>query len=277
MGRNEEGNGEVFGVAWGRQANDSNAKTEIKLVSEPHCHNVPVRVVIHDDDDEKHARSGSTLMPEIPRPEKILIAMLLLSGDTSRPLEYEDIVVQAWKLFPEDFGLRKYVREYPDASDIHKPLYGPLKERGFVLSGNKQAKGNKMFKLTERGVAYAQQLEKVRQGLQSFEQLGSPAATPDRLSRDKEAELKRIAETDAFQLFAAGQREKILDTDFYSYLSATVRTERREFIGRLETVGEAVVAGERLGTNEKHKIAAELHRFVCEKFAQIIERKKGMA
>jgi len=50
-------------------------------------------------------------MPEIPHPEQILIAMSRLSGGTSRPLEYEDIVVQAWRLFPEDFGLRKYVRE----------------------------------------------------------------------------------------------------------------------------------------------------------------------
>lgn len=81
-------------------------------------------------------------MTEIPPARKILLAMLRLSEGSSRALEYEDIVVQAWKLFPEDFGLRKYVGEYPDASDIHKPLYGPLKERGFVLSGNKQAKGN---------------------------------------------------------------------------------------------------------------------------------------
>ncbi len=159
--------------------------------------------------------------------------MLRLSDGTSHALEYEDIVVQAWKLFPEDFGLRKYVQEYPDASDIHKPLYGPLKERGFVLSGNKQAKGNKMFKLTERGVAYAQELEKVQRGIVSFDKLSQPAATPDRLSRDKEAELKRILETDSYRLFVTGQREKILDTDFYSYLAATVRTERREFLGRL--------------------------------------------
>lgn len=75
-------------------------------------------------------------------------------------------------------------------------------------------------------MAYAQELEKVRRGNLSFEQLRAPAASPDRLSRDKEAELKRIAETDAFGLFAAGQREKILDTDFYSYLAETVRTER---------------------------------------------------
>ena len=207
-------------------------------------------------------------MPEIPRPEKILIAMLRLSGGSSRPLEYEDIVVQAWRLFPEDFGLRKYVREHPDASDIHKPLYGPLKARGLVLSGNKK------FKLTEKGVSYATELEKVGQGLATIESvLTTPV--PDRLSRDKETELKRVLDTDAFALFAVGEKEKILDTDFYAFLGATVRTKPHDFLGRLNTVGDAVGDAERLGSNPKHILAAELHRFLCGKFAPIIERKKG--
>ncbi len=207
-------------------------------------------------------------MSEIPRPEKILIAMLRLSGGSNRPLEYEDIVVQAWKLFPEDFGLRKYVREHPDASDIHKPLYGPLKGRGFVLSGNKK------FKLTEKGISYAAELEKVQQGLTTIESvLSSPI--PDRLSRDKERELKRILDSEAFGLFAVGEKEKILDTDFYAYLGATVRTKPHEFMGRLNTVADAVGDAERLQSNPKHVMAAELHRFLCTHFAAIIERKRG--
>src|SRR5438128_58107 len=170
------------------------------------------------------------MMSSIPRPEKILIAMLHLSPDSNQPLEYEDIVVTAWKLFPEDFGLRKYVREYPDASDIHKPLYGPLKARGLVLAGNKK------FKLTDKGIAYAEQLDKVRQGLLPLDKVIGGLQVLDRLSRDKETELKRAAESDAFRLFATGQKEKILDTDFYAYLAATVRTDRNEFLGRLKTV-----------------------------------------
>jgi hypothetical protein len=206
---------------------------------------------------------------EIPRPEKILISMYQLSAGTSKPLEYEDIVVAAWKLFPEDFGLRKYVRDYPDASDIHKPLYGPLKSRGFVLSGNKK------FKLTEKGIAYASKLDKVRQGLLPLDQVIAPASTIDRLSRDKEAELKRISETEAFKLFAAGEKEKILDTDFYIYLGTTVRTEKNEFLGRLNAVGDAVADAARISPSPRYRLIIELHNFIREKFAPIIERNKG--
>ena len=205
---------------------------------------------------------------EIPRPEKILVAMNQLSRGSRKALEYEDIVVAAWKLFPEDFGLRKYVREYPDASDIHKPLYGPLKSRGLVLSGHKK------FRLTEKGIAYAAELDKVRQGLLPLDQIGSGPTVTDRLSRDKESELRRICETDAFKLFATGQREKILDSDFYSYLAATVRTGRHEFLGRLATVADAVKDAARIGQNPKYLIAAELHKFVCDKFSPIIDRKQ---
>lgn len=66
---------------------------------------------------------------DIPRPEKILVAMYQLSNGTNQPLEYEDIVVKSWELFPDEFGLRKYVHKYPDSSDQHKPLYGPLKTK----------------------------------------------------------------------------------------------------------------------------------------------------
>ncbi|MDE3067384.1 MAG: hypothetical protein KGJ60_07505 [Verrucomicrobiota bacterium] len=171
---------------------------------------------------------------DIPRPEKILVAMYQLSNGTNLPLEYEDIVVKSWQLFPDKFGLRKYVNQYPDSSDQHKPLYGPLKDRGFVLSGNKK------FRLTQKGIAYASELEKVWKGLQPFEQAASANNNPDRLSRDKEAQLKRICETEAFKLFAAGEKEKILDPDFYTYLGVTVRTKPHDFIGRLQTVADAV-------------------------------------
>ena len=207
-------------------------------------------------------------MVAIPRPEKILLAMYELSGAKPTPLEYEDIVVKAWRLFPEDFGLRKYVRQYPDASDIHKPLYGPLKDRGFVLSGNKK------FRLTEKGLAYASELDKVRRGRLDTE--GTAGGTKaDRLSKDKEIELKRIVDTDAFRYFAAGQPEKILDTDFYAYLGTTVRTEKHAFLGRLHTVTEAVADAARISQNPKHQLAAQLHEYVCKRFADIIGRKEG--
>jgi hypothetical protein len=166
---------------------------------------------------------------DIPRPEKILVAMFRLADGTSQPLEYEDIVVESWQLFPDEFGLRKYVHKYPDSSDQHKPLYGPLKDKGYVLSGNKK------FRLTEKGLTYAAQLERALNGDTS-----QAIKASGRLSRDKEMQLKRILSIDAFQLFAEGQKERILDTDFYTYLGVTVRTEKHDFQGQLKTVADAV-------------------------------------
>src|SRR5436190_1222512 len=131
---------------------------------------------------------------DIPRPEKILVAMFQLSDGTNLPLEYEDIVVKSWQLFPEEFGLRKYVHQYPDSSDQHKPLYGPLKDKGYVLSGNKK------FRLTEKGIGYATELERAWKGLMPLARTLGAAEKGDRLSRDKEAKLKRICGRDALQL-----------------------------------------------------------------------------
>lgn len=130
--------------------------------------------------------------------------MFQLSGGSNLPLEYEDIVVKSWQLFPEEFGLRKYVHDYPDSSDQHKPLYGPLKDKGYVLSGNKK------FRLTEKGIGYATELERAWKELMPLSKAMGAKDKADHLSRDKEVQLKRIFETEVFKLFTLGQSERLL-------------------------------------------------------------------
>ena len=60
------------------------------------------------------------------RPEKILVAMHRLAEGGTEFLRYEDIVVKAFEMFPDEFALRGHSR-FSDSSDIHKPLYGILK------------------------------------------------------------------------------------------------------------------------------------------------------
>src|SRR5712692_5112845 len=123
---------------------------------------------------------------DLQRPDKIIVVMYKLSNGSTRALKYEDIVVKAFEMFPEDFALRGYPK-YPDSSDIHKPLYGPLKRAGHVLAGNKQ------FRLTQKGLERARQLSISGRKIEK--------TTGERLSRDKEAEIQRIFQTEAFQLF----------------------------------------------------------------------------
>ena len=87
-------------------------------------------------------------------------------------MPYEDLVLQAWRDYPEAFSLRNHP-EYPDASDIHKKLYQSLRSNGFVVS-----LGNKFFRLTEEGVANASAL--ARTGLSDSRTIGT------RLSREHE-------------------------------------------------------------------------------------------
>ena len=197
------------------------------------------------------------------RPEKILVAMYQLSKGTTRPQKYEDIVVQAFKLFPDEFALRGYP-EYPDSSDIHKPLYGVLKRQGFTRSAHKS------FALTQRGVEEAARL--VNAAGTSLEQ----ARTGDRLTRDVKSELERMLRSDAFVFYSGGKSDKILDTDFYAFLGCTVRTPRNDFLGRLSSVESALKEAHRLGypSEEGAATLGEAWDSMREKFAKIIERRQ---
>lgn len=197
------------------------------------------------------------------RPEKIILAMYELSNGTTRMLKYEDIVVKSFEMFPKDFALRGYPR-YPDSSDIHKPLYGPLKRRGLVRAASKT------FALTPAGVEFASTLSHPEMPV------AEEAKAANRLPRDKESELKRMYESAAFKFFADGKREKILDTDFYSFVGCTVRTPRNDFLGRLSSAEAAVNAAVASShpNPESSKKLADLWSYLNEKFRPQIERRK---
>jgi hypothetical protein len=205
---------------------------------------------------------------DLGRPEKILLAMGELSDYATKSLSYEDIVVKSWQLFPQEFGLRNYADRYPDASDAHKPLYGRLKTTGMVQSGNKK------FKLTSKAIEYLTGLTtKVEsKGKSKAKKVG---ATAIRLSRNIELELERIQQTEAFKLFNSGDSDQILDTDFFAYLGATVRTKKQEFLGKLATVEEAVVAVAKAGKNPEYAVIKKMHKQLLSKFSEIIDRRKG--
>ncbi len=158
----------------------------------------------------------------------ILVAMSAVSDGTTRLCAYEDIVVRAWQLFPQELGLRGYVDLYPDASDLHKPLYGPLKRDGYVRVQNKK------FGLTDSGLAVAQQISQPPAD-ESPEGKG-------RVRRDQLIEIEKLCKKAAVGLVQQGPSEELLDTDLYDFYSVTVRTKPADFAGRIATVDRAIDA-----------------------------------
>lgn len=162
------------------------------------------------------------------RRNMILIAISVVSDGTTRLCAYEDIVVRAWQLFPQEFGLRGYVDLYPDASDLHKPLYGPLKRDGYVRVQNKK------FGLTDSGLAVAQEITQPPAD-ESPEGKG-------RVRRDQLIEIEKLCKKAAVGLVQQGPSEELLDTDLYDFYSVTVRTKPADFAGRIATVDRAIDA-----------------------------------
>lgn len=199
---------------------------------------------------------------EPSRPEKILIAMYAISKGKMTPCRYEDIVVKAFEMFQKDFQLRGYPK-FPDSSDIHKPLYGPLKSKGLVKSANKT------FALTEKGISLASQLMGAVSG-------GVLADTEKkRLTRDMEQEIARIRQGEACKLYFFDKKDSILDTDFYGYLGVSVRTGKNDFIGRLRAVTEAVETFAEIDPKPESKLLLEFHRFLLSKFSGLVQIKSG--
>jgi len=193
-------------------------------------------------------------MQTLSKPQKILAVMFDLCKGEPTALQYEDIVVAAFKRYPEDFQLRGYP-QYPDSSDVHKPLY-EMKQQGLLRSANKT------FELTARGLEVASQLDH------------SEAENKDRLTKLEESEINRIVNSAAFKLFQDGRKEAVLDTEFYEYLGVTVRTSRANCRSRLSNVEHAIAAHEKKRADNLSPVLRALHEFLLSKFKAEIEARK---
>lgn len=195
----------------------------------------------------------------LSRSQKILLALYKLTGNSNKQIRFEDIAIQAYKMFRADFQLRGYP-QYPDTGDIiHKPLYSELKKAGYVLSGNKY------FSLTPKGLEYAKKLSEVWEGSGS-----SKEDNFIKFTSDQQKEIERIRDSVAFSLFSSGKKDEIIDIDFYSYLGVTVRTNKYDFLGRLSTVNDAINSTKDK-SNALYKQLYDCNRYLMDKFKANIE------
>lgn len=192
---------------------------------------------------------------------RIVEALYRLMPDGPKMVNYEDVVVQAWNLYPDDFGLRGYSDRFPDASDVHKPLYNTLKSRGWVASG---PRGQKKFALTKSGWE--------RAAREFGGVAGETETARGRLSRTSQQELRHLERTHASSLYHDGDQAEILDTDFFSFYRTSVRASPQEFDGRLAEVDAALGDAERLG-EALAKPLRDVDQYLRSRFADIVQAK----
>jgi hypothetical protein len=202
---------------------------------------------------------SKSLQHNLSRTDKILVVLYELSRGTTKNLHYEDIVVALFKKYPKDFAMRGYPR-YPDSEGVNHEFY-----RGDMKKSGKINYSNKIFSLTDKGLNYVEKL---------FDSsTDKKTVHAEKLSRFANKEIERIRRTEGFKLFVESKTEKLTDTDFYTYLGTTPRTLKNDFLGRLNTMNEAIrELGERENKSNFDLKLIDYHKFLLEeKFKNIVD------
>lgn len=82
-------------------------------------------------------------------PEKLLIAALEVRK-RSATFAAEDLIVEAWHLYPDSFGLSGYADKYPDSNRVLTNIMGTKGMRG---KGWLRKVGEKQYRLTSTGLS----------------------------------------------------------------------------------------------------------------------------
>jgi len=166
-------------------------------------------------------------------PEKLLLAALELEEEGQSPFSAEALVVQAWRRFPDTFGLAGYTDNdgkllHPDSNRVFAEIMGskPIRKQGYLVKT-----GRKMYQLTESG------RERGR-SLGSKETQGDSGKGS--IARETQYEVRRLVRSKAFKKFAAKTTENITFFDACSFWGISPASSAIEFKGRVENLKSVV-------------------------------------
>ena len=165
--------------------------------------------------------------------EKLLLAAFDLEQRRHCPFSAEDLVVSAWRKFPDAFGLAGHRGDngqlcYPDSNRVFAEIMGskPIRKRGLL-----KKVGTKMYQLTESGLEHAGLLLR-RAGESPVEKAG--------LSREIEQQLKRLFSSKAAEKFRDKRLDDITFYDACAFWGISPRSSAIELEGRIANFKHAV-------------------------------------
>lgn len=216
--------------------------------------------------------------------DKLLLAAYELEENGRRPFSAEDLVVAAWRKFPDVFALRGYRGDdgelcYPDSNRVFAEIMGskPIRKRGLLVKV-----GNKMYQLTEAGCENARHL---------LSRGGELSVQKAALGRDTEQKLKRLLTSKAV---GKVRNKRLSDITFYDVcafwgitpMSSAIELQGQ--IAKLESIVESARkalqentatlghGGPAFGVSDLDDLL-EVHRLLLEKFRpdlEVIQQRK---
>jgi hypothetical protein len=165
----------------------------------------------------------------LTKSERLLLAAVDMDRRGLRPFSAEDLVVEAWRKYPDAFGLAGYP-QYPDSNRIYAEIMGskPLRGRGWIVKVQE-----KRYQLTEAGRLAAAGLDVLDHG--------GPAARAD-LNRGQTQLLSRLMSSRAVDKVRSGRTDNVVFSDACAFWGISPRSDAKTLAARLETVQGVVAA-----------------------------------
>jgi hypothetical protein len=171
--------------------------------------------------------------------EKLLLAAYDLEEVGKKPFSAEDLVVSAWRKFPDTFGLAGYLDKkgslsFPDSNRVFAEIMGskPIRKRGFL-----KKVGTKMYQLTEAGRGNARILLNRNSEVQ-IKKAGLP--------REIEEELKRLFSSKALEKFKNNRLEDITFYDACSFWGISPRSSAIELDGKIANLEKVIELAQKI-------------------------------
>ena len=162
-------------------------------------------------------------------PDKLVLAAYALGDDGKRPFSAEDLVISAWRQFPDAFGLAGHTDEngratYPDSNRVYMEIMGP---KPVLKRGLLKKVGKKQYRLTEAGRAHARFLKSQSVG-ELVEKIG--------VSREIRKELRRLLNSKAMGKVRDGRLDDMTFYNAASFWGISPRTTAIQFHGRVNNL-----------------------------------------
>ena len=157
-------------------------------------------------------------------PEKLLLAALQ-ARERSKTFTAEDLVVEAWQMFPDTFGLAGYSDKYPDSNRVLTNIMGTKGMRG---KGWLQKVGEKQYRLTSKGLTDGE----------ARSNFTGQAETRLRAELDRRTTkaLERLVNTSAVKKEFGEQLGPLTFNDACGFWDISSRSNANTLIGRLSDV-----------------------------------------
>jgi hypothetical protein len=187
-------------------------------------------------------------MSKITVHEKLLLAAAELEKTGGSTFTAEDLVVAAWRLDPETFGLAGHLDArgrpaYPNSNRVFVEIMGskPIRKQGLLAKA-----GTKTFRLTESGRQRVQQILTQSNGSPGEPSVGAKVV----FGRPTARSLRRLLGTRAFDKIRSGREDEITFHDASSFWGISPRSSAMQFQGRLGEV-EGVLRAAREAAQER--------------------------